>query len=188
MERALLIGRLMKAAGHVKYASHIRYGDIVTGLPVAPGSVDGLYSSHVLEHIDRTSVSTALRNSLIMLRPGGLFRVVVPDLVPIAHRFLAEVEAGDPHAADRFMRNCVLGEERPRVGLAGMARSALSHAGHKWMYDTRLFGNLLEEAGFRSVRPCSFNDSADPRFKEVEHKDRFGCEGLDAIAFEAVRP
>jgi hypothetical protein len=188
LERTPLIGQLIKLTDRAKYTDHIRYGNIVAGLPVASGSVDGLYSSHVLEHIDRSSVITALRNSLTMLRPGGVFRVVVPDLVPIARLFLTEVEAGNPAAADRFMRHCYLGEEQPVRGFLQTTKSIWSHASHKWMYDARLLESLLLEVGFRDIRPCSFNDSADPRFKEVEHEDRFSFEGLPGVAFEAFRP
>lgn len=55
------------------------YGDIVRGLPIEEKCAQGIYCSHVLEHIDRKSFEIALQNTLTLLKPGGTFRLVVPD-------------------------------------------------------------------------------------------------------------
>ena len=44
------------------------------------GSVDGGYHSHVLEHLDRPVAREFLKETLRVLRPGGICRIVVPDL------------------------------------------------------------------------------------------------------------
>lgn len=59
IERLPLIGRFYagpKAIGkgqQVKrrFPEHIRYGDIVRGLPVSENSCSGVYASHILEHL-----------------------------------------------------------------------------------------------------------------------------------------
>jgi ubiquinone/menaquinone biosynthesis C-methylase UbiE len=59
---------------------HVRYGDIVKGLPVQGDSGDGLFCSRVLEHLSLVDCSAALHNSFRYLKPGGIFRIIVPDL------------------------------------------------------------------------------------------------------------
>jgi predicted SAM-dependent methyltransferase len=60
--------------------------------------------SHVIEHLPRERVPALLLEISQLLRPGGVLRIVVPDLETIARFYLAELEAaasGDPGAADR---------------------------------------------------------------------------------------
>lgn len=184
-ERFPLVGGVLRAAGKAQFQPNIRYGNIVVGLPLEPGSVTGLYSSHVLEHIDRESVVSALINSRKLLEPDGRFRVVIPDLEVLARNFLNDLAQGTPFASDRFMRFCCLGREKSARGLFGKVRSMLGHSDHLWMYDPAQFRAMLTAAGFSKIRECRFGDSEDQRFTEVEQEDRFFAEGMAALAFEA---
>ncbi|MBV9859423.1 MAG: methyltransferase domain-containing protein, partial [Alphaproteobacteria bacterium] len=51
---------------------------------VEPDSVDAVWSSHTLEHLQRHEVPLALREFLRVLRPGGMLMVNLPDLQRIA--------------------------------------------------------------------------------------------------------
>ena len=44
-----------------------------------PGQIDRILAEHVLEHLDPSETSQAIRNFYIFLRPGGYIRVAVPD-------------------------------------------------------------------------------------------------------------
>src|SRR5687767_6441655 len=79
-QRLPLIGSAIARASDTRFPEAVRYGDIVTGLPVADGSCKGVYASHVLEHLALEDMRTALRNTWKILEPGGVFRLVVPDL------------------------------------------------------------------------------------------------------------
>ena len=50
LQRLPVIGRLFKRGATV-FPDGVRFGDIVQGLPVPDGSVQGIYASHVLEHL-----------------------------------------------------------------------------------------------------------------------------------------
>ncbi len=178
----------MQQFGRQAFSRDVRYGDIVSGLPVVLGSAAGLYCSHVLEHIDRSSVERALSNSLALLRPGGIFRVVIPDLEARARQYLSDLTAAQSYASDRFLQGCYLGEEaRPR-GIGGWARAILGNSRHRWMYDRSQFRQMLADAGFADIRDCEFGDCADPKFADVEALDRFVDAGIKEIAIEARRP
>lgn len=88
------------------------YGDIVKGLPLPPSCAAAVYCSHVLEHLSLEDFRTALLSTLSMLVPGGIFRLVLPDLEHEVRRYLHS-ESAD--AAMDFMCSTYLGHEtRPR--------------------------------------------------------------------------
>jgi SAM-dependent methyltransferase len=77
--------------------SHLR-------LPLADGSADFVYSSHMLEHLPPSDVPAFLAECRRVLRPGGVVRIVVPDLEGIARQYLKELDsavAGDAEASVR---------------------------------------------------------------------------------------
>lgn len=45
----------------------------------APQSIDRILAEHVLEHLTMQELVSALRNAYAYLKPGGIFRVAVPD-------------------------------------------------------------------------------------------------------------
>lgn len=188
LERIPLAGSLAKAAGKALFPAAVRYGDIVSGLPVADKSADGLYCSHILEHLDRNSIIPALANSYRVLKPGGVFRLVMPDLIWRARQLLTDHEAGKTEAADAFMETCYLGQRSPTRSLNSKIRMMFGNADHRWMYDAPLMKQLLTEAGFGAIRECEFGDSKDPHFAEVEEEGRFYDSGHKELALEAVRP
>ncbi|KAA0676606.1 class I SAM-dependent methyltransferase [Azospirillum brasilense] len=68
----------------------------MTDMPaVADGSIDAVWSSHNLEHLDPHEVPLALREFLRVLRPGGCLLLSVPDLQAIARR-IAEDRIDEP--------------------------------------------------------------------------------------------
>jgi predicted SAM-dependent methyltransferase len=76
--------------------------DLSKGIPLDDGSCDVVYHSHVLEHIRRQGAAAFLRECLRVLKPGGIIRVVVPDLERICRAYLEKMElalSGDPAAA-----------------------------------------------------------------------------------------
>ena len=69
---------------NTSFPSNVKYGDIIKGLPVEDNSCDGLYCSHTLEHLSLQDFRIALKNSYKILKKGGIFRVILPDIKHIA--------------------------------------------------------------------------------------------------------
>ena len=65
------IGRLLRSRLNCIFDDNVLYGDIVKGLPIKSNSVDGLFCSHVLEHLSYADFSFALNNSFKYLKRGG---------------------------------------------------------------------------------------------------------------------
>lgn len=78
--------------------------DLRERLPLDDGSCAVVYHSHVLEHLPRPAAPHFLRECNRLLAPGGLLRILVPDLETIARLYLENLKgamAGDGLAARR---------------------------------------------------------------------------------------
>jgi SAM-dependent methyltransferase len=175
-ERLPLVGRLY-TRNAARFPATVRYGDIVKGLPERPGSVDALYSSHVLEHLALEDLRRALRNAHALLKPGGVFRSVLPDMEFEARRYLDDPSED---AVSRFMQETCLGvRSRPR-GLGGLAASVLGNSQHLWMWDYKALAREMADAGFVSVRRANIGDAELAAFSSVEDPRRWtNCLGVE---------
>jgi predicted SAM-dependent methyltransferase len=172
---------LLKKKGFPEYPKNIKYGDVIKGLPVPAQSAEVVYCSHVLEHMSLDELRVALRNVFSYLRPGGTFRLVVPDLEQLIKTYLADPGAG---AASRFMQDSYLGEKNVTRGLNAMPSALFGRARHLWMWDYKGMAEELAAAGFTSIRRAQFGDSSDPHFQNVESEGRW----TDCLGIECKRP
>lgn len=171
-ERIPLVGRLY-TKNIRRFPENVHYGDIVAGLPLAADSCAGIFCSHVLEHLALESFERALRHTFSYLQPGGVFRLVVPDLAQLAHAYVSDTSES---AAFRFMEASGLGRGKRSRGLIGFTKDWLGNTGHLWLWDEKAMESRLRQHGFKDIRRAAFGDSQDPRFKEVEDRERFqGC-------------
>jgi predicted SAM-dependent methyltransferase len=176
--------------GSTIFPKGVRYGDIVTGLPIPDGSADGIYTSHVLQHLSLEDFRPALNNTYRLLRPGGIFRLVVPDLEIRSRKYLEKLDLGDPDANSWFMRASRLGAEHRNRSPAALARAVFGHTTNLWLWDERSLTAALHEVGFINIRRCKFNDTEDEAFQLVEDAGRFhdDAANFDECAMEARKP
>ena len=74
--------------------------DVRKGLPFSDHAFDVCYSSHLLEHLTRDEGDYLLFEIYRVLKPGGLVRLVVPDLQDVVNGYLkslTDCERGVPH-------------------------------------------------------------------------------------------
>ena len=103
IQKMPLIGWLLRNRLGQKFEKNVKYGDISKGLPgIEDNSCDGVYSSHVLEHMSLEDFRKALDNSYKMLKKGGRFRLIIPDLEVLVLDYVQEIEKGDTEASIRF--------------------------------------------------------------------------------------
>lgn len=75
--------------------------DVSSRLPFDDHSVDVAYASHLLEHLAPHQAPCLMLEVYRVLKPGGIFRVVVPDLEQITNEYLRtlqQVRLGDESA------------------------------------------------------------------------------------------
>jgi predicted SAM-dependent methyltransferase len=66
--------------------------DLLRGLPFENASVDGVYSSHLLEHLSKSQAEGLVKEIYRALKPGGIARIVVPDLEGVARSYIDSLE------------------------------------------------------------------------------------------------
>ena len=148
----------------------MKFGDVVAGLPFADNCCDAIFSSHTLEHLTLDDCRVALRNCYRYLKPGGLFRLIVPDFEVSVASYLSNSQ---PEAASNFMGYTHLGRKsRPR-GIAGALREHFGNSHHLWMWDYKSLSRELSAAGFEEIRRAQFGDSGISEFSELEDTQRW---------------
>ncbi len=162
--------------GFPDYPRNVEYGDVIGGLPLREKSVDAVYCSHVLEHLALDDLRKTLRNVYLYLKPGGIFRFVLPDLEGLARRYLESSDAG---AASQFMRASYLGVDSQGARFEKLSRSLFGRSAHLWMWDHKNIELELKEAGFTEIRRAVIGDNPDPHFAKVEDEGRWkDCLGM----------
>ena len=79
--------------------------NLLSGIPFPDHSFDAVYHSHVLEHFSREDAQFFITECHRVLKPGGILRVVVPDLEGIVKCYLKKLEEcldGKPGAGDDY--------------------------------------------------------------------------------------
>ena len=182
IQRTLLIGKILQPYLNVVFPKNIKYGDIVKGLNVSKNTYDGIYCSHVLEHLSYYDLKTSLKNTYEYLKPGGIFRIVLPDLEILCREYLNEVNKKNSKGSLKFMNNSLLGVTERKRGLKQILTNMIGNSKHLWMWDYYSLSDELREVGFSDIRRCEFNDSSDEMFLKVEEKDRFvNCLSIEVI-------
>jgi predicted SAM-dependent methyltransferase len=179
-ERLPLIGRLYTRNAS-RFPANVEYGDITKGLPIPSESCHGVYCSHILEHLSLDDFRTALRNTKRMLRAGGIFRLVVPDLEYLIRQYLNN---SSYNAAPEFIKETCLGQETRVRGFKDFFVTWLGNSRHLWMWDYKSIEWELQNAGFIDIRKALFGDSADPNYQEVEDEERWN----NSLGVECRRP
>lgn len=155
----------------------VRWGSALA-LGHADNSVQVLYSSHMLEHLDRKAARLFLAEAYRVLAPGGTLRVAVPDLRHLVDRYVA---GGD---ADEFIANSLLTVESPRTIAAKLRYLLVGSRHHVWMYDARSLVKLIESAGFCEVESIPAGCTRVTAPGQLDLRER----QIDSVYVEASKP
>lgn len=154
MSRIPTLNRLLKTPA---WPRDVRRYDVRKGLPYSEGTVRYIYSSHTFEHFTRAESLAIAKECFRVLAPGGILRIVVPDLTLIVREYLTDAS---PQAAQTFLSRLSLNH----------SLQDLVHPGsnHSQMFDAKSLVHLLHEAGFQQVEVSSYSRSAIPEIDKLE--------------------
>jgi SAM-dependent methyltransferase len=173
IQKIAILGTILKPLLNVQFPKNVLYGDIIKGLPIEDETASGIYCSHTLEHLSLIDLRIALRNTHRVLKSGGIFRLVLPDIEFLAKEYLQNLECGILDSNSIFLENSMLGlQTRPR-GIKAFLSSFYGNSNHLWMWDYLSLSTELKSAGFQEIRRCAFGDSDDKMFALVEDEGRF---------------
>jgi SAM-dependent methyltransferase len=169
MSRIPVLNRLLKTPA---WPSDVRRYDVRKGLPYTDGAVRYIYSSHTFEHFTRPESLAIAKECFRLLAPGGVLRIVVPDLGLIVREYLADES---PQAAQTFLSRLSLNHSLQDFVHPG--------SNHSQMFDAKSLVYLLCQAGFEKVEVSSYRQSAIPEIDQLELEVR----RRESLYVEAVK-
>ncbi len=154
--------------------------DLRAKLPYMDSSVDGIYSSHALEHLYLAEAEGLLNECFRVLKDGGIIRLALPDA-----DLLVNLRAAGELTGEAF--NLRLGmhpAERPK----GIHKFTALFGGslHKWQPTRDLTTALLLKTGFTGVSEQEWLTGLLPDLVSVESRPESFF--LEALANHAPQP
>jgi predicted SAM-dependent methyltransferase len=140
-------------------------------LPFEDESVAFVYAGHAFEHLYYAGEALALlREVRRVLAPGGVFRIIVPDM----GLFLAKYAAGDRAFFDHWRANglklfSLFTTPMELINVYNATgRDPSEFFMHKFGYDYETLAKIAERAGYTSVARSSYMASAHPELRVDE--------------------
>lgn len=146
--------------------------NVLWGLPFTDGQCRYVFLSHLLEHLFYPTDAASLLDDIHrILAPGGVVRIVVPDIAKCIEAY----QNNDTGFFQSRIEHWGAGD-----GKATRLEHFLSYAGagpdpawlfeaHKFGYDLETLTRALERAGFKTISASRFMQSAHPELRVDEH-------------------
>jgi predicted SAM-dependent methyltransferase len=183
IQKIPILNYFLKKKLNVIFPDNAVYGNIIKGLPIEESSCDGVFCSHTLEHLSLNDFRKSLINTYKILKPGGIFRCVVPDLEIAARNYIDQLDKGDENASMIFLNETLLGTYNRPKGIKDLLTDYLGNSNHMWMWDKYSLKREFKEAGFKEIKDCRYGDCEDSMFKAVEDESRF----INAVATQCKK-
>ena len=143
--------------------------DITKKLNFPDGIVDTIFTEHVIEHLEITEAIYFMEESLRVLKPGGVFRVVCPMLDVLMNSELAgksskyEAKILESTYAQENLALQKLGtqgiEDFTRIFLLN---DVFIHHDHKFIWTADLMVKVLQGVGFSQVQVRNIGEGINP--------------------------
>ena len=138
------------------------------GLP--DESCDVVFCSHVFEHIPHVKLPLVIAEINRILKPGGIFRILTPDLARVARAYVESDEEffRAAESEDESLRtdlglggafmNFIVSPGQDTVLLNRDLTTFIAGYAHVYSYDYQMLSTILQNIGFET-RKAEFNDS-----------------------------
>lgn len=155
------------ADGHMaQWDREVVRGD-VRRLSYADGTVDAIYSSHMLEHIYLDDARQVLAESHRVLKRGGIIRLALPDATENARALVAGEEAGDGGAGESFNYHLLAHPPARPTLVRSLVGKTGAHT-HLWQPTPTMVKSMLEAAGFVDVTMRTYREGDLPGVEGIE--------------------
>ena len=148
---------------------NIRFANAGKHIPEKDNSVNVVYSSHMLEHLDKEETHQFLIESRRILVTGGIIRVVVPDFDKLVNDYS---ENNNP---EKFIDDSCLVGKKPKTIIKKIQYLIQGHGWHFNMYNKNTLVDLFKKNRFKEIKII------DPGETRINNAD-----GLDLFAFSDV--
>src|ERR1700731_1297143 len=125
--------------------------DITKGIPLPDHSLQGIYSEHCLEHLDKSVATDILRDLRRLLKTTGTLRIVVPDAELYIDLYI-RARNGEAVQFPYAEGKCLPIDPLNRI---------FREHGHRYAYDFCAMRAMILDVGFSSVTKASFMNGRD---------------------------
>jgi predicted SAM-dependent methyltransferase len=149
-------------------------------LPFKDNTLDGIFCSHTLEHIEPENILPILKEMRRVLKPKCRVRVVVPDYAKAIQWYMKNPKMLMSESAptkDKFQPNTKMGYLNSWI----YSKGKYGH-GHRSGFDMELLTTYLKQAGFKKIGQMTYNKCS----KVFNGKDYVRYQG-NSIFCEAVK-
>lgn len=134
--------------------------DLRDGLPMDEGSCDIIYSSHFFEHLSLAHGMKLMKDCYRALRPGGTFRIVLPDFRKSFDAYLRRDADFFSTFDDHDLLSRFDSESRTFVDYVNYL--VYQYGEHVAIYDEEKITHVLKGLGFRGVEASEHRPGMDP--------------------------
>lgn len=145
------------------------------------GSLSHVYADNMIEHVPLAGGRVFFAEAYRCLRPGGVIRLVTPDVRTHVDMYLKGGDVVQSNLADEY-RSLGVVIEHP----IDLLRTPIGEFGHHsgYVYDFETLDAELQRAGFKPASRCNLMESDDPKLRGLEERSAHGS--LQMVV-EAVR-
>jgi predicted SAM-dependent methyltransferase len=136
--------------------------DLKFGIPLQNESVEAIYSSHLLEHLNHTQLLQFLAECRRVLVPGGTFRASVPN----ARLYLDCYFKGVDFKSKSDMHPPAISDTGSRIDQVNYI--AYMNEEHKYLFDEENLVNIFLITGYSKSELSQFDIEIDPEDRRFE--------------------
>jgi hypothetical protein len=152
------------------------YLDVTRRFPFADASIEYYFAEHIIEHVGYHAALRMAKEIRRTLRPGGVARIATPDLGKIAALLGERPDAADVYVeranaswTERLDAQVNGSMPIPYRNRSSFVLNRLFYGwGHQFLFDRETLADLLELAGFTSLRWYAVGESDDPELRGLE--------------------
>lgn len=155
-----------------KWPDNLFFKDCRKGLPFKSNSVHFIYTSHFLEHLEKYKVVKLIRDCYTCLVPGGVMRIVLPDVDIIVGEYINNKN----NIKKVEIINNYFYSGAPQDKFPTIIQKIKNYfiRGHHWMYNFDYLKEMLVESGFKadSIVRCNYQQGKVPNLEVLDfHKE-----------------
>ena len=139
--------------------------DLRRPLALSANSIDLIYSEDLIEHLEFAESRQLLRESYRVLRPGGIMRLLTPNLRSFTEDYVKRSPELFAYYSAKY----------GTASFAEMLNHALRSWGHRFIYDDELLTRELSTIGF-SLERQTFNQSNNRVLRGLDRVDEMEAE------------
>lgn len=150
--------------------------DIRNGIPFAENSIDEIYTSHLIEHLEYKEIIHFLTQCLRFLKSGGNIKICVPDtsiymaMANDNNEFIRRMEENLREGSRSFGE--LIEKTNPffkyHSSLSILNYIAYMNGQHKYMFDKTELISILKHVGFSMVKEEDFDPVIDLEIRKWE--------------------